>query len=62
MRASEAALDVIAFFDSGHVLYAFHATYTLARVADSLQISAIAHDELPRYRACLARLLTQRAP
>jgi hypothetical protein len=40
---------------AGGLLYDFHATYTLARLGDDWRIAAIAHDEIPRYRACLAR-------
>jgi hypothetical protein len=37
------------------LLYAFEATYTLAQVgADGLRITALAHNELPRYREYLA--------
>ncbi len=42
------------------MLYAFEAAYTLAHVDDGLRISAIAHNEMPRYRECLARLRLQR--
>jgi hypothetical protein len=37
-------------------LYSFEATYTLARIGGALRITAIAHDELPRYQEALARL------
>lgn len=40
----------------GRELYGFDAAYTLARFRDGLRITAIAHDELPRYRECVARL------
>lgn len=45
----------------GRGLYDFQAMYTLAKVNDTLQIAAIAHNEIPRYRECLARLQPQRA-
>ena len=41
---------------AGARLYAFEAAYTLARIDGALRIGAIAHNEVPRYRACLARL------
>ena len=40
----------------GKVLYDFDATYTLGRLDRRLKIaSAVVHNEIPRYRACLAR-------
>lgn len=41
---------------TGSVLYTFQAAYTLAKIDDAFRISGIAHDELPKYRECLARL------
>lgn len=40
----------------GGSLYDFQAMYTLAEIDGALRISAIAHNEIPRYRECLARL------
>jgi len=40
----------------GGSLYDFQAIYTLAEIDGALRISAIAHNEIPRYRECLARL------
>jgi len=37
-------------------LYEFDAMYTLARHTDIFRITAIAHNEIPQYRSCLARL------
>ena len=37
-------------------LYEFDAMYTLARHTDTFRITAIAHNEIPEYRRCLARL------
>ncbi len=37
-------------------LYEFDAMYTLARHTEIFRITAIAHNELPQYRSCLARL------
>ena len=45
----------------GRVLYDFLATYTLVTVEDTLRIAAIAHNEIPQYRACLARLRSRRS-
>ena len=42
--------------DAGNMLYAFEAAYTLAHIDGALRISAIAHNEIPRYRECLARI------
>jgi len=36
-------------------IYDFHALYTLVRIGEGLRIVAIAHDEVPMYRAYLAR-------
>jgi hypothetical protein len=41
---------------NGGSLYAFDATYTLAQAGDVLRITALAHNEVSRYRQCLARL------
>jgi hypothetical protein len=41
---------------AGTELYDFEAAYTLARFGDALKITAIAHNEIPRYRKCLARV------
>jgi hypothetical protein len=43
---------------AGALLYDFDTTYTLGRFDQRLKItSVISHNEIPRYRACLARLL-----
>jgi len=36
-------------------LYEFDALYTLARHTETFRIIAIAHNEIPRYRRCLAK-------
>jgi hypothetical protein len=41
---------------SGEPLYEFDAMYTLARHTDVFRITAIAHNEIPQYRRCLARI------
>src|SRR5512145_2834596 len=41
---------------SGATLYEFDAAYTLVLSGDVLKIAAIAHNEMPRYRECVARL------
>lgn len=46
---------------AGLRLYDFVAIYTLASVDGAFRIAAIAHNEMPQYRACLARLKAQRA-
>ena len=40
---------------AGEPIYDFHAGYTVAKMGNGLRIVAIAHDEVPRYRAYLAR-------
>jgi hypothetical protein len=37
-------------------LYEFDAMYTLARHTEIFRITAIAHNEIPQYRSCLARI------
>jgi hypothetical protein len=37
-------------------LYEFDAMYTLARHTETFRITAIAHNEIPQYRNCLARI------
>ncbi len=46
---------------AGERLYDFEAIYTLAQTAGAFHIKAIAHNELPQYQACYARLKAQRA-
>jgi hypothetical protein len=44
-------------------LYEFDAMYTLARHSERFRIIAMAHNEIPEYRKCLARIKTeQRSP
>ncbi len=40
----------------GRPLYEFDAMYTLARHTEMFRITGIAHNEIPEYRRCLARL------
>ena len=40
-------------------LYEFDAMYTLARHTEKFRIIAIAHNEIPEYRKCLARIKTE---
>jgi hypothetical protein len=40
----------------GARVYAFEASYTLASFDDVLRITAIAHNEILRYRECLAQI------
>jgi hypothetical protein len=46
---------------AGRPLYEFDAMYTLARHTEKFRITAIAHNEIPHYRACLARLRSDTA-
>ena len=45
----------------GERLYDFEAIYTVAQTAGAFHIAAIAHNEMPQYQACYARLKAQRA-
>ena len=42
---------------AGATLYDFDATYTLASGGGALRITALAHNEIPRLRKCLARVV-----
>ncbi len=53
-RVCHAAVSWSVHDADGRELYRFHATYTLVRRDDSLLVSALAHDELPRLQACLS--------
>ncbi len=46
---------------AGQLLYDFEAAYTLVEIDGALRIAAIAHNEIPRYRACLERLRSRPA-
>lgn len=46
---------------AGERLYDFEAIYTVAQSGGAFHITAIAHNELPQYQACYARLKAQRA-
>ena len=41
---------------AGRLLYEFEAAYTLAKLTGAFRITALAHNEIPQYRACVARL------
>lgn len=43
------------FTGDGQPIYDFHSVYTLGRFDKELRVVAIAHDELPRLRAALAK-------
>ena len=47
--------------DAGAPLYAFDVSYTLVEVQRELRIAALAHNELPRLRACLGQRSSRRA-
>ncbi len=55
-RLIQAAVRWALFDATGGSPYDFHALYTLADTGDGFRIATVAHDEIPRYRACLARL------
>jgi hypothetical protein len=44
---------------AGERLYDFAAIYTVALIGEEFRITAIAHNELPQYQACYARLKAQ---
>jgi hypothetical protein len=45
---------------AGERLYDFEAIYTVAQTGGAFRITALAHNETPRYQACYARLKAQR--
>ena len=45
---------------AGDSLYDFNAMYTLVTVENRQHIAAIAHNEIPKYQACLSRLKAER--
>lgn len=45
---------------SARPLYEFDAMYTLARHTEIFRITGIAHNEIPQYRSCLARVRLDR--
>lgn len=60
-RLVQALVHWALYDDAGELLYAFEAAYILARIDGSLRVSAIAHNEIPRYRECLARITSRPA-
>jgi hypothetical protein len=54
----QAALRWALHSAAGEVLYRFDAMYTLAKIDGRFTITAVAHNELPRLQACLARRQT----
>ena len=61
-RLVQAILHWALHDNAGRILYDFEAIYTLAYIDGAPRIAAIANNEIPRYRACFARLQAQRAP
>jgi hypothetical protein len=57
---AQAVVDWALQDNTGSLLYTFQAAYTLAKIDDAVRISGIAHNEIPKYRECLARLEAQR--
>jgi hypothetical protein len=57
-RLCQASLHWELYDGQGKRLYDFNAIYTLARQGENLRIAAIAHNESPRLRACLAQVRT----
>jgi hypothetical protein len=60
-RLFQAVVHWALYDRAGVKLYELDAAYTLARMGDTLRITAIAHNEIPRYRECLARLRAESA-
>ena len=60
-RLVQAVVDWALQDNTGNLLYTFQAAYTLAKIDDAVRISGIAHNEIPKYRECLARLEARRA-
>jgi hypothetical protein len=60
-RLNQARLHWALQTAAGERLYDFVAIYTVAQTDGTFHITAIAHNELPQYQACYARLKAQRA-
>jgi hypothetical protein len=54
-RLAQASLRMEVRDATARTLYDFEATYTLARIDGAWRITAIAHNQIPRLLACLAR-------
>ena len=59
-RLAQAHLHWALHNAAGELLYDFEAIYTVAQSGGAFHITAIAHNEMPRYQACYARLKAQR--
>ncbi len=55
-RLVQARLRWALYDKAARPLYEFDAMYTLARHTETFRITAIAHNEIPEYRNCLARI------
>jgi len=55
-RLVQARLRWALYDKASRPLYEFDAMYTLARHTETFRITAIAHNEIPQYRNCLARI------
>jgi hypothetical protein len=60
-RLLQAAVRWELLDSAGSPLYAFDASYTLVEAEGDLRIAALAHNELPPLRACLAQRSSRRA-
>lgn len=60
-RVFQAIVNWELYDDIGRLLYDFQAMYTLAKTSETLHITAISHNEIPRYLECLKRLQSERA-
>jgi hypothetical protein len=60
-RLAQARLQWALQTAAGERLYDFVAIYTVAQTDGAFHITALAHNEMPQYQACYARLKAQRA-
>jgi hypothetical protein len=59
-RLVQARLHWVLQAAAGERLYDFLAIYTVAQTDGAFHITALAHNEMPQYQACYARLKAQR--
>jgi hypothetical protein len=58
-RLAQVSVEWELYAASGEILYSFQAAYTVGLVEGALRITGVAHNEIARYRDCLARLQSQ---
>ena len=57
-RLAQVSVEWELYGGCGQALYGFQAAYTIGMIDGALRMTAVAHNEIPRYKECLARLQT----